>query len=66
MSDEQRTDAIPDETTERLDDLAEDLSRPHEDDAERARRQANAEEAGHNPRREGEGEHPGIQHGGHA
>jgi hypothetical protein len=52
MSDEQRTDAIPDETTEKLDDLAEDLREPHDDDAERRRRQEAADEAGSNPRRD--------------
>jgi hypothetical protein len=44
---------------EQLDELAEDLRRPHDDEQERRRRQAAADRAGRSPRRQGEGIHPG-------
>jgi uncharacterized membrane protein len=47
------------ELHEHLDELAEELRVPHHDEEERARRQAAAEKAGENPRREGHGIHPG-------
>ena len=46
------TPAVPEDVDERLDDLADELQAPHDDDAERRRRQEAADEAGSNPRRE--------------
>ena len=44
---------------EALDDAAEAAQRPHDDEQERERRKAGAEEAERQPRRMGEGIHPG-------
>ena len=44
---------------ETLDELADELRMPHDDEGERERRQAAAERAGESPRREGKWIHPG-------